>query len=114
MKQKITKDKLEIWIEDILMKSYPNYPWYAELNTHTGQISVWNLAISGSYGFSLNMYKSRTWSELKKLVLNYGGELLERASLPRMATEQFVEEYLAAAERELNNSMTIVGLDTTK
>ena len=108
---KVTKEQLELWAEDVLMQSYKFYPWVAELNANTGQLQIWNLAVSSEYGFTINMFKRRTASELKKVILNYGGLLLERAELPRSSTYEFMEEFLATAQRELDNSMTLVGLD---
>ena len=111
---KVTKDQLEIWTEDVLMQSYTFWPWMAEVNPNMARLEVFNLAVSSQYGFSIDLTKRRTASELKKLIINYGGELLERAELPRNATQEFAEEFLATAEKELDNSMTIVGLDKTK
>ena len=104
-------EEIEHRAELLLCHVYPNYCWGAEVNRATGQLEIKNYHISFDKGMSINLFIRRTASELEKKIKDYGGELLERANLPRVNTEENLAIFLANAEREFNQGRTLIGLD---
>lgn len=105
---------IEYEAEMLLCKTYPFYPWYVEVNRHFGEMEITNCAISNDKGMIINLYKRRTASELTDLIKHYGGELLERANLPRHWTEENLAMFLANALREYDSGQSLIQLDKSK
>lgn len=105
-----TKEQYEDTVGFLLQDTYRNYPWSVEVNRATGQLEILNHAISDTMGMSINLWTRRTASELRDLIIDMGGELLERANLPRGSwTEEKLCMYLVDLERKLH--LSISGLD---
>lgn len=104
-------EAIEYRAELLLCHTYPHYPWYVEVNRHTGQMEILNCAISMEKGMSINMHVNRTASEFEKIIKHFGGELLERANLPRRWTEESLAMFLANAERQAGPALTLYKLD---
>lgn len=67
-----------------LSAHYPNHPWL--VGWSDGQtLIVKNLAISSFYGFTIDYGKVFSATQLALLAVHAGGELLERAGMPRGA-----------------------------
>jgi len=67
---------------NLLNKHYPGHLWAVNVNSEGGVMIIKNLAISSMYGIVLhlkNVYQDPTL----KLVVQGGGELLERAHMRR-------------------------------
>lgn len=68
----------------VLDKHYPGHLWGINVNGETGVMQVFNLALSGRWGFILKLDKIDP--ELRA-VMRAGGELLERYRLKRGALD---------------------------
>ena len=67
----------------VLSQHYPDHVWMVGWAPGMTLI-VKNMAISeGKYGFTIDAARSFSSSDLDKLVVNAGGELLERCGVPR-------------------------------
>lgn len=108
-------------LEDILgTKLYPKYPWICEYNKYTNSFTVKNILVSMEYGFTtkqLHLYStySQLWEDLKM----FGGELLERANLPRVTNDNQIDILLAELEQKIMSGKylterTIKQLDKSK
>lgn len=64
-----------------LNKHYPGHLW--AVSWQGGVLVVKNLAISSHYGFQINYSDSFSASDLAKIAVTAGGELLERAGMER-------------------------------
>lgn len=104
-------EEIEYRAELLLCHIYPNYLWSVEINLATGHMEILNFSISKNNGMVINMHVRRTASELEKLIKMYGGELLERANLPRKGSSDDLAIALASAEREMNFGQTLLTLD---
>ena len=74
---------LEISLLSELQKHYPGHYWMVECNIRQGMINVYNLLLSGKYGFRLQLGGIFSYSQVAADVMRAGGELLERFNLPR-------------------------------
>ena len=68
---------------EVLETHYPGYLWIIEKSKCDIVVKNGALMKFGPYGFVPCCAKPATWSEFRKLVLQAGGELLERCGLPR-------------------------------
>lgn len=66
-----------------LVKYYPGHEWRVEVDRRKGFIDILNLDLSGMHGCRVSMDGYATVSELDKLMMRYGGEILERYNQPR-------------------------------
>ena len=68
---------------EALSKHYPNHIWM--VGFHPGMVlAVKNMAIAeGKYGYTIDASKIATSSELERLAVLAGGELLERCGVKR-------------------------------
>lgn len=65
-----------------LLEHYPDHLW--RVGWMPGQaLCVQNMAIPGNYGYTIDYSRVATSSELAKLAVNAGGELLERCGWRR-------------------------------
>lgn len=70
-------------MSETLTAAYPGHAWAVTCEGEKGIATVYNLALSGNWGFVLklsNLYSSSDW---KKQIIMAGGELLERFRLRR-------------------------------
>lgn len=66
----------------VLSKHYPLHIW--AVGWAPGQtLIVKNMAMDGRYGFTIDCAKSHSASDLDRLVMLAGGELLERTGMKR-------------------------------
>lgn len=68
-------------VGDTLAQRYPGHLW--AVSVQGGALVVKNLAISSFYGFIVKHSDSYSASSLAKMAVEAGGELLERAGIPR-------------------------------
>jgi len=69
-------------VAECLNTHYPNHAWAVTANIETGIVEVYNLKLSGEWGFILHIDAMATDPGLK-MVINAGGELLERYNVKR-------------------------------
>jgi len=69
----------------VLMKHYPLYDWLIEADRRKGFIDIRNVSLDGQLGCRIYMGGPATSSELEKLAMRYGGEILERFGVTRGA-----------------------------
>ena len=67
----------------LLDKHYPSHFWNVDVNSVQGFINVKNFYLSGKWGFRIDMALIYSISQLEKVVVMAGGELLERYGLRR-------------------------------
>ena len=82
--------KLAMMVQDTLEEHYPGWGWMCHINSDPsgGVVRIFNAAITGRvqrpYGFVLHLKNLQVrYAEARKLVVNAGGELLERAGQKR-------------------------------
>lgn len=81
-------------VAEALFKHYPgSHLWAVMIPPGQGVIQVKNLALAGDWGFNILMNQFATVSELEKIAMRYGGELLERF---KVARGRLTQETLAA------------------
>jgi hypothetical protein len=68
---------------DTLHKAYPGHLWAVAVQGKQGIAKVYNLALSGQWGFLLKLKDHSTASDWDKQVVRAGGELLERYRVAR-------------------------------
>lgn len=66
---------------DTLLKHYPNHLW--AVNVAKGIISVKNMSLSGTWGFIIKTGEIFSATQLDKLLMRAGGEILERYKMTR-------------------------------
>ena len=72
----------------ILQSHYPKpktiqFWWAVHINSLSGIVTIYNLALSGDHAFVLHLDKLTTPNDVRKLTMMAGGEMLERYDLPR-------------------------------
>ncbi|MGL4232992.1 MAG: hypothetical protein ACRDAM_14670 [Casimicrobium sp.] len=70
-------------VAEALNKHYPGHLWAVDIPPHQGVINVRDLMLAGNWGFRILKTQWATVSELEKLAMRYGGELLERYKVSR-------------------------------
>jgi hypothetical protein len=70
-------------IAEILDKAYPGHLWGVNVDGEQGIARVFNLRLSGQWGFILHLSEMKYQDEIQRNALQAGGELLERYRLAR-------------------------------
>ena len=70
-------------IAESLHRHYPAHLWGVAANSAAGIVSVFNLRLSGRWGFVLKMRDLAYEDEIERAAKEAGGELLERYRLSR-------------------------------
>lgn len=104
-------------VAQTLTNAYPNYPW--AIGWHPGGVLCVKLMINQdfNYGYTIDAAKSFSASNLAKMAVMAGGELLERLGMKRGAwngemptqTMQGVPKERAAPLFDLNNVKGVQG-----
>lgn len=71
-------------VADTLNKHYPGHLWGVNVDEKGGVVQVFNLALSGRWGFVIKITDLAGADDLRK-VMRAGGEILERYRLHRGA-----------------------------
>ena len=79
-------------LADYLQTIYPDYQWACNADIMGGVVHIYNLNLSGKWGFLLKI-KDVVEDGWKKVLKNAGGELLERYHLARGRMNQ--NQYMA-------------------
>lgn len=74
-------------IGDTLNKHYPGHAWAVNASVEQGVVYIYNLNLSGQYGFTLLMSDLSSDPGMR-LTIAAGGELLERYKLVRGAMRE--------------------------
>lgn len=74
-------------IGEVLHKHYPppkgiGFWWAVRADARGGIVHIWNLALSATHGYTLLLERFAAPGN-DKLLMRVGGEMLERANLPR-------------------------------
>lgn len=75
-------------IAEALNKYYPGHLWAVATPKDTGVVQVRDLSLSGEWGFMIRIPEIYSVSELDKMCMRYGGELLERYKVARSKLNQ--------------------------
>lgn len=67
----------------VLIRHYPGHDWLVEADRRKAFIDIRNICLDGQMGCRIPMSGYATSSELEKLAMRYGGEILERYNLAR-------------------------------
>ena len=71
-------------IAETLHAQYPGHLWAVNVNSEGGVVDIKNFRISSRYGIRLYLNALTPFdTAATRLIVNSGGELLERAKLPR-------------------------------
>lgn len=70
-------------VASVLIRHYPGHDWLVEVDCRKGFIDVRNITLDGAMGCRIPMKGYASSSELEKLAMRYGGEILERYHLKR-------------------------------
>lgn len=68
-----------------LLRHYGGYDWLVEADHRKGFIDIRNVSLDGQMGCRIPMNGYASSSELDKIAMRYGGEILERFGLVRGA-----------------------------
>lgn len=85
-------------VGESLNKHYPGHLWAVDVPTGQGVVHVRDLTLSGKWGITLKVSDIYSMSELDRLCMKYGGELLERYKIDRRkaANRHQVDEQINA------------------
>lgn len=72
---------------EALTKHYPGYAWAVNVSSETGMVQVRNLTLSGDWGFNIHLARINSDPSLK-VVIQAGGEILERYKVKRGKIDQ--------------------------
>ena len=86
---------------DLLCRHYPKHAWSVEVNSNErgGIMNVFNLNISMRWGYRLLLKDVYQDPDLR-CVLMAGGELLERAHIPRRVWDEELPKYVEGIRKE--------------
>jgi len=70
-------------VGQVLLRHYPNHQWLVQADRRKGLIDIRNLSLDGQMGCRIPMDGYATASELERLAMRYGGEILERYHVER-------------------------------
>jgi len=68
---------------EVLNQHYPGHAWAVHVSSGQGLINIMNFNLSGKHGYRLKLSGLYSWDDLRDRVMRAGGEILERAKLPR-------------------------------
>jgi hypothetical protein len=68
---------------DLLHKHFPGHLWGVQCRGDQGVAMVWNLSLSGQWGFVIKLGDVFSATDMDKKVLMAGGEVLERYKVKR-------------------------------
>lgn len=74
-------ERLSHDLAQVLTTTYPGYSWGVHVNSRGGVVNILNLTFSGEMGYRFKIRKLDT--DLPRLVMRAGGEILERFDHPR-------------------------------
>lgn len=80
--QHLKEYKLSGTIAEVLLKHYPDHLWGVHVDFRGGVVQVTNMRLSGRWGFILHLNNVLS-DPTNKVIINAGGELLERYRLSR-------------------------------
>ena len=90
----MTTDQIELanftiskTVGDCLEKRYPGHAWGVQGNVETGIVHVYNLNLSGQWGFVIKMDDLLNDPNMKCVIMA-GGEVLERYNLSRSGLKE--------------------------
>lgn len=83
-------------VAEALAKYYPGHDWLVEADRRKGLLDIRNLRLSGTMGCRFPLSGFVTASELDRLAMKLGGEILERFNVARGRFDQ--EEYESLPE----------------
>lgn len=92
----------------VLIKHYPLYDWLIEADCRKGFIDIRNVSLDGQLGCRIKMNGPASSSELEKLAMRYGGEILERFNVTRGAMNL---QEIDALETDFSGRVTNVDRD---
>lgn len=72
-------------VAGVLVKHYPGHDWLVEADRRKGFIDIRNVSLDGQLGCRIPMNGPASVSELEKIAMRYGGEILERFHVTRGA-----------------------------
>lgn len=70
-------------MSEVLNRHYPGHMWAVNVQGVQGIATIYNLALSGRWGFVLRLPDHYSASDFDRAIVNAGGELLERYRLAR-------------------------------
>jgi hypothetical protein len=70
---------------ETLHQHYPGHLWAVSVNQRARMLDIRNLALSGAWGFRIPLATIFSGTQLDRLVMRAGGELLERYRVQRGA-----------------------------
>lgn len=119
-KQILKNEELEIMIMGILEGLYPNYPWLCTIQdgeTKRGKFKyayIFNGYITstssnnGTAGISMSLAKYKSFDEIYNFLKKNGGEMLERANLPRVGKQEYIDGFIAQAEKDFGRKQGLL------
>ena len=99
--QKFEAERIVQALGETLLKKYPGYRWFVDVNMKGGIAGITLPAISTEYGMQIHLDKHTF--DLENAAINAGGELLERFGLNRTMNKE--EEALNLAKDARGNAM---------
>lgn len=87
-------------VAELLQSLYPDHQWAVNADLHGGVVHIYNLNLSGKWGFLMKI-KDVVEDGWKKKIRDAGGELLERYRLRRGRLNQ--AEYAALPTNQFGN-----------
>lgn len=72
----------------VLEAKYPGYLWFVECSGNTGLIQIRNLSLDGKLGYNVHLKGQFSASDMEKVIMQAGGEVLERFNQPRGRAEE--------------------------
>lgn len=72
----------------VLVRHYPGHDWLVQADRKKGLIDIRNVSLDGSMGVRIPMNGAATSSELERVAMRYGGEILERFHVARGRLDQ--------------------------
>lgn len=120
--QKLKNEDLEMMIMGTLEGIYPNYPWICTIQdgeTKRGKFKtayIFNGYITnnigtggnGTAGITMNLGIYKSYDEVYKFLKTQGGELLERANLPRAGKPEYIQFFIAQAEKDFGRNSGLI------
>ena len=81
-------------VAGVLLHHYPGHNWLVQADRRKGLINIRNLSLHGGLGCRIPMGGYASASELERLAMLYGGELLERFNVERGRLDQVAVDAL--------------------